>query len=568
MQQENKQPESNENQPLDGRVSLTKKTSTPSATEGIIPSKVAVDLEGTQIAKFATKGGTGFAAEDANAFIDERNGHTVERVGENNAKNGADRIVDGISIQTKYFDTASRTVGAAFDDKTGLFRYEDMPIEVPRDQAEEAIKIMAKRIEEGRVPGYTDPQDAPKLIRPGNVTYRQARNIARAGNLDSLKYDARNGAVTCTAAFGLSFIVEYGSSLWRGESSISALKNATLRGIQTAGVAFFTSVGSAQLLRTQAARTGTVMAKDLLKGVYKTEVGRDAIHKIAQVSLGKAVFGAPALNHVSRLLRSNVITGAVTLTVLTLPDIYKATITGSKSWAQVGKNLVVGASGLAAAGAGATSGAVAGASLGSVIPGVGTAIGGAIGGVLGGLGVGVAGGIAAKQVMDLVVDDDSVPMQKLLDDELQSIAFDHLFTQAEFDKYLKFIGDCIPSGFLGDLHASASRSQFIRDQYEVYAMELIKARQPVLPPNEQQVLDYAAELLDQAAAEEAGDISTAQSQAAPTPGASAEDVKPETYTPNFTMPGAGPSASAIIDSVVGMKAGQPGFVGKILSKIL
>ena len=259
---------------LEGEIEITGQPSHLNAAESIIAPNVALGMEATQLGKFSTKGGTGFAAEDANALFDERMGRTVERTGLDNAKNGADRIVDGVSVQTKYFDSASRTINSAFDSETGLYRYDTMQLEVPKDQYEAAVKLMEKRISEGKVPGVTNPADAPKMVRQGNVTYQQARNIARAGNIDSLTYDARNSAVICSAAFGFSFVVEFGSGIWRGESPVGALKNAALKGMQTAGIAFFTSVGSAQLLRTQAARMGTIFVRSGLKNVGKTNLGK------------------------------------------------------------------------------------------------------------------------------------------------------------------------------------------------------------------------------------------------------------------------------------------------------
>ena len=44
--------------------------------------------------------------------------------------------------------------------------------------------------------GVTDGSEAENLVRKGNVTYAQAKNIAKAGTIDSLKYDAANGVIT------------------------------------------------------------------------------------------------------------------------------------------------------------------------------------------------------------------------------------------------------------------------------------------------------------------------------------------------------------------------------------
>lgn len=56
----------------------------------------------SQIDKYHTMQGHGFAAEDANALHDTLRGKSVNKVGTDNAPDGADRIVDGVSIQVKY----------------------------------------------------------------------------------------------------------------------------------------------------------------------------------------------------------------------------------------------------------------------------------------------------------------------------------------------------------------------------------------------------------------------------------------------------------------------------------
>lgn len=59
--------------------------------------------------------GHGELAEEANNIIDRLQGHQAEILGRDNAKNGADRSVDGVLIQTKYYKTARGSLEACFD---------------------------------------------------------------------------------------------------------------------------------------------------------------------------------------------------------------------------------------------------------------------------------------------------------------------------------------------------------------------------------------------------------------------------------------------------------------------
>lgn len=200
---------------------------------------IANKLERTQINKFHTKGGTGFAAEEANALHDRLGGHRVEQVGGNNALNGADRIVDEVKIQTKYFANANATVGSAFDRKLG-YRYPGQLLEVPSDQYEESLKLMAERIKLGQVPDYSDPNDAAKIVKKGQVSYQQAKNIAKAGNIDSISYDIKNQCVSSGYAFAISFGINFAKQKWDGKSADQALKDCTYLALHSGANSFIT----------------------------------------------------------------------------------------------------------------------------------------------------------------------------------------------------------------------------------------------------------------------------------------------------------------------------------------
>ena len=102
---------------------------------GAASAKSASAVESTQWTKYHSQSGHGFAAEDANALHDVLCRKSVDKVGLNNELNGADRIVDGSPVQTKYYKTAYDSVNAAFD-KDNMFRYPGQKIEVPKDQFE------------------------------------------------------------------------------------------------------------------------------------------------------------------------------------------------------------------------------------------------------------------------------------------------------------------------------------------------------------------------------------------------------------------------------------------------
>ena len=133
--------------------------------------------------------GHGELAEEANNIIDRLQGHQAEILGRDNAKNGPDRSVDGVLIQTKYYKTARGSLEACFDPSSHQYRYlakdgTPMQLEVPKDQYEQVLRGFEKKISQGKVPGVSDPRDAEKIVRKGKLTYDQEVNLAKQGTAD------------------------------------------------------------------------------------------------------------------------------------------------------------------------------------------------------------------------------------------------------------------------------------------------------------------------------------------------------------------------------------------------
>ncbi len=113
-------------------------------------------------------------------LLDKLEGKEAKVVGRDNTKDGPDRVVDKVFIQTKYYSSGKGCIDACFDKETGQFRYitDDGPmlIEVPKDKYADAINAFRNKILEEKVPGVTNPDDASKYIKRGKLTYIQAKN--------------------------------------------------------------------------------------------------------------------------------------------------------------------------------------------------------------------------------------------------------------------------------------------------------------------------------------------------------------------------------------------------------
>lgn len=440
-------------------------------------------LEQTQISMYPSPSGHGFAAEDVNNINDILRGITAEVIGVSNELNGPDRIANGVFLQSKYYQSASKTVAAAFDSNSGYYRYEGQVLEVPKDQWQDCVKFMRKRIEQGKVPGIKNPADAEKIVRQGSVTYQQAKNIARAGNIDSLIFDAKTQIVTSISVFPISFAVTFAHSRWRGESIKDATMAALGCAVLSGSTMILTGVVSAQLLRTGIGSFGATSVRNGVQAISRTPAGREATRQLATVSLGKSIAGGAAVNHVSRLLRTNAITAAVAAVVTSTPDFYRAVFKRSISWQQFAKNTAINTTGVVTG----TAGWMGGAAVGSIFPGIGTVAGGLIGGIVGSLGAGIAGTTAAKSLADKFVKEDSEHLVELLQKEIGQLASKYMLTEDEFESILTKIDEKVDPRWLCRMFKQKDQSIFLRVEFEHLFKAIVRKRPKVSLPSVEQL---------------------------------------------------------------------------------
>lgn len=403
-----------------------------SSTTGYATVHNAKATEGTQWRKYhSPSGGHGFAAEDANALNDVLHGRHVEKVGISNELNGADRIVNGQPIQTKYYNTAYKSVNAAFKD--GTYRYTGQKLEVPADQYEDAVRLMADKIRQGQVPGVSDPEMAKSIVQKGSVTYQEAVNISKAGNIDSLKFDVKTQAVACSISLGLSFVVSYAAMRYSGVERMEALKGAVSQAVKSGSITMASGVAAQQLLRTNlgrgAAAAATKASRKAVDAFCQTSIGKEVVRKLMSTIWGKQLLQGAARNAAIKMARTNVITATVTTIATTIPDAYKC-CRGRISGKQFAKNTAVNAVSVGTGSAGAWAGAAFGT---AICPGFGTIVGGLLGGLCGGF----AGGAGTKKVLDTFIEDDSVLICSALEDVVTSLCTEYGKNEDDLKAILK-----------------------------------------------------------------------------------------------------------------------------------
>ncbi|UZH07618.1 hypothetical protein [Heyndrickxia coagulans] len=465
-------------------------------TSGIVYGNVSNASTIYGMDKFNTPRGHGFAAEQANHLYDKvsgtMTGKKVDLVGDNKdqetnriLKNGADRIVDGIKIQTKYCSSGSKCIAECFEN--GEFRYVNsdgspMQIEVPSDKYDAAVQAMKNRIEKGEVPGVTDPLEAENIVRKGHFTYEQARNIAKAGTVESITFDAVNGTIIASSAFGLSTLLTFATSIWNGDDYGVALKSATYSGLKVGGTTFITAVLSSQLAKAglNSALVGSSEAIVKLMGPKASAMLVNAFRS------GTNIYGAAAMNSAAKLLRGNAITGAVSVVVLSSVDVVNI-FRGRISGAQLFKNIANTASSVAGGTAGWVGGAAAGAAVGSVIPGVGTAIGGFVGGLLGSFAAGTASNKVSNKVLSEFIEDDANEMIRIIEKVFTQLAEDYLLIQHEAENIIDSLKEDLTGATLKEMFASSDRNVFARKLLVPHIEKEVQKRKKITLPSQEEM---------------------------------------------------------------------------------
>ncbi len=444
----------------------------PVAVAGVKSAESAVFVE--HKSSINTPAGHGEMAEEAITMLDKISGLDATVTGRNNAKDGADRTIgNDIFIQTKYYNSARGSLESSFNSETGLYRYmndgQPMELEVPSDQYDKVLEMFKKKIADGKVQGVTDPSEANNIVRKGRLTYKQAVNLTKAGTIESLTYDALTGVVMCSCVFGITFIATAFMTYRETGDIKEAIGAGTMAGIKVFGISFAQHIVVSQIARTSLANTlvapSTFVVQKLGTGASAT-----IVNGIRALSGKSAIYGVAATKHLAKIMRSNVLTSAISFAIFSVPDTYNL-VSQKISASQYAKNITVLAGGVVAGAGGAIAAGVATAKIAgvagtAVAPGVGTAIG-----IAGGFIGGAVGAKTASTVGDILVEDDIENSSRLFNAIVTCMVSEYLFNTSEIDKLVNDLSS-IPQKELkvlfAELRKSNAQENLIRDFLSKY----------------------------------------------------------------------------------------------------
>ena len=473
------------------KVSVTAGAAVESAQKAIFPEqKAAVN----------TPAGHGEMAEEANTMVDRIHGLDAQVVGRDNAKNGADRQIGDIFIQTKYYKSARGSLEACFSPENGQYRYmrdgKPMQLEVPKDQYEKVLEGFQRKIRDGKVPGVTDPNEASKIVRKGWLTYKQAVNLTKPGTIESLSYDAATGIVICSCAFGLTFVVS-AFITWRETKDIKkAVQAGASAGLQVFGISFIQHMVISQFARTGLAKSLLVPSQQIV-GKLGYHTSATIVNAIRSLSGKEAIYGIAASKHLAKILRTNVFTATASIAIFSIPDTYNM-IARKISGAQYVKNMSVligsvagGAGGAVAVGAiTAKAGAAAGT---AVAPGIGTAIG-----VAGGFIGGAVGTAAVKTVGDVLHEDDAETWGRLFNAYVSYMIGEYMLDEREIEILISKLDEIQSKKFkklFENVGKAKEQGKVIREFLNPYFENIVAERQHFALPTPDDMEEAMAELM-------------------------------------------------------------------------
>ena len=163
----------------------------------------------------------------------------------------------------------------------------------------------------------------------------QIKIIAKAGNIDSLVYDATQGIKIGAYSGGISAAITFAISTWNGKNFEEALEDSINAGLKVGGIAWASSILVGQMAKA-GLNSALVPASDAVIKMIGPKASAQIVNAFRS---GKNIYGAAAMNNASKLLRNNFISGVATLAVMSAGDVINI-FRGRISGAQLFKNVV------------------------------------------------------------------------------------------------------------------------------------------------------------------------------------------------------------------------------------
>ena len=222
------------------------------------------------------------------------------------------------------------------------------------------------------------------------------------------------------------------------------------------------------------------------------------VNGIRALSGKSTIYGVAASKHLAKILRSNVLTSALSFAVFSIPETYNVASRKISS-AQYVKNMSVLAGSIAAGAGGAIAAGVitakvTGAAGTTVAPGVGTAVG-----IVGGFVGGAVGAKVVKTAGDILHEDDVETLGRLFNAYVSLLISEYLLDEAEIDCLISRLNDINQKEFktlFENLEKSHQQECFIRDFLNPHFEAVIADRAQFLLPTPDCIIESMSKLIE------------------------------------------------------------------------
>lgn len=305
------------------------------------------------------------------------------------------------------------------------------------------------------------------------------------------------GVVICSCAFGISFVTTLYLT-WRRTGDLKqSIQAGASAGLQVFGISFIQHMVVSQVARTGLANS-LMGPSQYVVAKLGTQASANIVNAIRALSGKSAIYGAAATKHLAKILRSNMITSALTFAVFSVPETYNL-IQKKTSASQFAKNMSVLAGSIAggaggAVAAGAVAAKIAGATGTAVAPGVGTVVG-----IAGGFVGGVVGSKLVGTVGDILHENDVETYGRLFNAYVSYLVSEYLLAESEMDSLIEGLNKIEQKAFkklFEDIAKSNEQEQVLRDFLEPYFDSVVEKREKFLLPQADEIILAMADLVE------------------------------------------------------------------------
>ena len=404
--------------------------------------------------------------------------------------------ISHLNIISKYNSTAQRCVDACLN--YGEIRHVNMDgsptkIEIPRDKYEEAIKDIEQRVFNKETSPNINVETALEIFKKGNISYTQAKTLAKEGKIEGLSYYEIDGSIESDSILGISGMIEYALAIWNGVSREEALLKGITRSMKIFGTYFIDCLK---------------IDDNDKKDEYKQFVNNNNItgdyegiqlYRYPTNSLNyEKMYNSfdTKIHKRNSIVNSAEIVGTITNAIFSSTDM-KNVLLGETSGKSFIKKILVILLGILGGTLGWIFGSYIGKTVAGVIPFVSQSIASILGGIIASLLIVMIFIAVSKLLLDKYIEDDTKELIDIFNQELQLAEISNMLTSKEVSLILKHItNDNIPNllrGMKGSVNKRVTASTMINKECRF----VLDARKHIIMPSEHEIINMLDTLVYQ-----------------------------------------------------------------------